>query len=51
MIFWDYGIFKEKKDKTIDEHIRNINKQRIDLFILKDGEMVGEENLFEEGNK
>lgn len=48
VVFWDNAIFQQKQDKSIDSHIRNFSKRRMDLVLLKDGEIIGEEGLYEE---
>lgn len=51
VVLWDNVYRPDKVHHEIDDHLRNVSRVRIDLLILRDGEIVGDEGLFEDQSK
>lgn len=51
VVLWDNVYRPDKVHHEIDDHLRNVSRVRIDLLILRDGEMVCHEGLFDDPKK
>ena len=48
VVFWDQSFIRGKMDKDVDEHLMTGHRRRFDLLLLKEGEIFGEEHLFDD---